>query len=114
MRRWIASAVALLAGALCFCPGLRMLWFGHRNEPRDEWALWVCMNILSLMRQQRISRESCTIQHTAPPLDLQVQPSCKPCLLFAEEKTQTAFARVAQDCGRRVAGSQPPLLVTFA
>jgi hypothetical protein len=114
MRRWIASAVALLAGALCSCPGLRMLWFGHGNEPRDECALWVCMNILSLMRQQRISREFRPIQHIAPPFDLQVQPSCKPSLLFAEETTETAFARVAQNCGRRVAGSQPPLLVTFA
>jgi hypothetical protein len=114
MRRWIASAVALSAGALCFSSGLRMLWFGHGNEPRHEWALWVCMNVLSLMRQQRISRESCPIQRPAPPFDLQVQPPCRPCLLFAGETTETAFVRVAQDCGRRVAGSQPPLLVTFA
>jgi hypothetical protein len=72
------------------------------------------MNVLSLVRQQRIDREFGPIQHKAPPFDLQVEPSRKPCLLFAEEKTQTTFARVAQDCGRRVAGSQPSLLVTFA
>jgi hypothetical protein len=75
MRRWIASAVALSAGALCSCPGLKMLWFGHGNEPGDEWALWVCMNVLSLMWQQRTRREFCPIQQTAPPFDLQVQPS---------------------------------------
>jgi len=28
MRRWIAWTATLLAGALCFYPGLRMLWFG--------------------------------------------------------------------------------------
>jgi len=99
MCRWIASAGALSVGALCFCPGLRMLWFGHGHEPRDEWALWVCMNVLSLMRQQRVSREFCPIQHTAPPFDLQVQPPYKPFLLFAEETIETAFARVAQVSG---------------
>ena len=115
MRRWIAWTASLLAGAFCFHPGLRMLWFGHGNEPRDEWALYVCMSALSLMRQQDIGREFCRNQHTAPPFDSQVQPSCKPCLqFFAEETTKTAFARVTQDCERRVAGSQPPLVVTFA
>ena len=54
MRRWIAWTASLLAGAFCFHPGLRMLWFGHGNEPRDEWALYVCMSALSLMRQQYI------------------------------------------------------------
>ena len=34
MRRWIGWTAALLAGALCFHRGLRMLWFGHGNEPR--------------------------------------------------------------------------------
>jgi len=28
MRRWIAWTATLLAGALCFYPGLRMLWLG--------------------------------------------------------------------------------------
>jgi hypothetical protein len=115
MRRWIASTAALLAGGLCLYPGVKMLWFGHGNEPRDEWALYVCMSVVSLVRQQHISREPCPTRHKAPPFDLQVQPSYKPCLqFFAEEMTETAFARVAQDCERRVARSHNPLLITSA
>jgi hypothetical protein len=95
MRRWIAWTAALLAGAFCICPGFRTPWFGHGNEPRDEGALYVCVNVLS---QQHISREVRLTGHKAPPFDLQVQSSCKPCLqFFAEETTKTAFARVAQD-----------------
>jgi hypothetical protein len=115
MRRWIAWTAALLPGAFCFCPGLRMLWFGHGNEPRNEWALDMCVYVLSPMRQQHISQEFSAGPYKAPPFDLQVQSACKPCLqFFAEQTTKTAFARVTQDCERRVAGSQAPLIVTFA
>jgi hypothetical protein len=74
MRRWIAWRASLLAGAFCFCPGLRLLWFGRGNEPRDEWALYVCMSVLSLVRQQHMGREFCRNRHKAPLFDLQIHP----------------------------------------
>ena len=37
MRRWIAWTASMLAGAFCFYPGLRMLWFGHWNESKEGW-----------------------------------------------------------------------------
>jgi|GEM_PF-1521016 hypothetical protein len=115
MRRWIAWTASLLAGAFCFYPGLRILWFGHGNEPSDEWALYACRSVLSLVRQQHIGREFCRNRHKAPLYDLQILASCKPYLqFFAEETTKTAFAHVARDCERRAASSQPPLVVTFA
>jgi hypothetical protein len=117
MRRSITWTASLLAGAFCFCSGLRMLWLGHGNELRDEWALYVCISVLSLVRRQHIGSEFRLNRHKAPPFDLQIQPSCKPCLqFFTEETTKAAFAHVAvaQDCERRVAGLQPPLVVTFA
>jgi hypothetical protein len=53
MRRWVWTA-SLLAGAFCFYPGLRMLWFGHWNELKEGWALYVCISVLSLVWQQHI------------------------------------------------------------
>ena len=115
MRRWIAWIASLLAGAFCFYPGVRIPWFGHGNEPRDEWALYVCRSVLALVRQQHIGREFCRNRRKAPLYDLQIQASCKPYLqFFAAETTKTAFARVARDCERRVASSQLPLVVTLA
>ncbi len=115
MRRWIAWIASLLAGAFCFYPGVRIPWFGHGNEPRDEWALYVCRNVLALVRQQHIGREFCRNRRKAPLCDLQIEASCKPYpQFFATETTKTAFAYVAQHCERRVASSQPLLVVTLA
>lgn len=69
MRRWIAWIASLLAGAFCSCPALRIPWFGHGNEPRDEWALYVCMSVLCLLRQHHIGREFCSNQRKAPLCD---------------------------------------------
>jgi hypothetical protein len=54
MRRWIAWTASLLAGAFCFYPGLRMLWFGHWNGSKEGWAPYVCISVLSLARQQHV------------------------------------------------------------
>ncbi len=52
MRRWIAWTASLLAGAFCFYPGLRMLWFGHWSESKEGWALYVWISVVSLVWQQ--------------------------------------------------------------
>jgi hypothetical protein len=72
-----------------------------------EWALYICVNILSFVRQQHNSRELCSEKPIAPLFDLQVQPSCKPSTQFFEEETpETASTRVAQNHERCLAG--PP------
>jgi len=71
-----------------------------------EWALCICLNILSFVLQQHNSREPCSQKPIAPLFDLQVLPSCKPYIQFFEEETpETASTRVAQKSRALLSGA---------
>jgi hypothetical protein len=116
MRRWIAWKGSLLAGAFCFYPALRMLWFGHCSESKEGRALYVCISVLSLVRQQDIGWGVLS-QNDAKLRPLTYRSNHPVSLAFSssrKRRPKTAFAYVAQHCARRVASPQPPLVVTFA
>lgn len=116
MRRWIAWTASMLAGAFCFYPGLRMLWFGHWNESKGGWGT-------KRVHKRSLSGAAATywvgssVGNDAKLRPLTYRSNHPVSLAFSssrKRRPKTAFAYVAQHCERRVASPQPPLVVTFA